>query len=442
MHELSITAKWLYRPDGKIISDAHVVIEGKKIIHVGKYKSDLISTGLEKFDFPKGLIVPPFINSHTHLPETLIRGICDDRELNEWLFDHVWQLEPKMLPKDAKIASQLGLAEMISSGTIGFVDQFYFSDQIAEAVKEIGLKALICPSIFDRSKWLDSKSIEESFEDNLKVFEKWHGFDNRIFVGFGPHAPYTVSDDMFIRIYEKAEEFDTKIHTHLNESKWEITDSMDKFGISPIEKMEKIGVLDRIIAAHCIHLNDNDKYLLQKYKIPVLHCIQSNLKTAAGVAKIPELLNLDIPICLGTDGNASNNNLEMLEEVRLTALIHKGLHHDPTLIDARTSMRMATSNASVLFPNGVYTGKLEENSPADLLVVDLNQINTIPVIRPLSNWIFSGGNNNIALTMCNGKILYDQGKFTTLDVERIKDDAQKSTNDMIRRANYNIPEIE
>ncbi|MHA2250647.1 MAG: amidohydrolase [Candidatus Kariarchaeaceae archaeon] len=434
MTELSIQAKWLYRPDGKIIQDAHVVIEDKKIVYAGKIDQKQIPNGTDRIDIPKGFIVPPFINAHTHLPETLIRGICDDKDLNEWLWNNVWQLEPKMEHSDARVAAQLGIAEMISSGTIGFIDQFYFSDQIAEVVKETGVKALLCPSIFDRSKWNVSKNIEEAFHENMRVIKKWHKNDNRIFVGFGPHAPYTVSDELYLRIHEEAVRYDTKIHTHLNETRGEVKESLAKFNLTPIEKMEKIGVLDRIIAAHCIHLSDNDKRLLQKYPVPVLHCIQSNLKIAAGIAEIPELLKLEIPVCLGTDGSASNNNLEMLEEVRLTALIHKGVHNDPTLVDAETALKLGTSNASVLFPKNVFTGRIESNNPADLLVVDLDRVNTTPIIHPLSNWVFSGNTSNVALSISNGKILFDRGKFTTIDIEKVKDNAQNSTNSMIERA--------
>ncbi|MHA2092407.1 MAG: amidohydrolase [Candidatus Kariarchaeaceae archaeon] len=445
MEATSIQAKWLYHPSGKIISDAHVVVQDKIITYVGKFNSAEIPLGSERIALPKGFVVPPFINAHTHIAETLIRGICDDSELYEWLFNHVWKVEPQMRAADARVGTQLAVAEMVSSGTIGFVDQFYFSEQIADVVNETGMKALLCPSIFDRSKngvieegWVEPRNIEESFQDNIKLLQTYHGRDNRIFIGLGPHAPYTISDEFYKRIYEQAEKFNTKIHTHLNETKREVEESQTKFGKTPIEKMEDIGVLDRIIAAHCIHLNDNDKKLLQKYPIPILHCAQSNLKIGAGIAQIPELLDLSIPVCLGTDGNASNNNLDMLEEVRLTALIHKGIHHDPTLVDARSALKMGTSNASVLFPPGVFSGRIEKDNPADLLVLDLDKVNTTPVIKPLSNWVFSGNTGNVAITMSNGKILFNSGKYLTLDIDKVKEDVQKTTNRMIDHAGYDI----
>ena len=176
--------------------------------------------------------------------------------------------------------------------------------------------------------------------------------------------------------------------------------------------------------------------MLKSNNVSVLHCIQSNLKVAAGVANIPDYIERDINVCLGTDGNASNNNLEMLEEVRLTALIHKGLHYDPKLIKTETALKMATENPVKLFPDGILSGKIRVGDNADILVVDLDKVHTTPIINPVSNWVYSGNNQNVALTICNGKILYDEGQFTTLNIDQVMDQAQKSTNRMMDDANY------
>ena len=433
MEDLVIRARWLYT-EGKMLKNQQVVVENGLITYTGSQNGSEIPTGAEIKDYKKGLIIPPFINAHTHISETLIRGICDDADLHEWLYDHVWKVEPKMKPNDAIIGAQLGAAEMIASGTIGFVDQYFYSDQIAQVVQDVGMKALLCPSIFEGNP--ETNDIESSYRKNVEVLEKWHKKDNRIFIGLGPHAPYTVSDEYYLKIYDKAKEHNTKIHTHLNETQREVKESHQQFGLSPIEKMDKLGVLDHIIAAHCVHVSDNDKLLLKSNNVSVLHCIQSNLKVAAGVADIPDFLKRNINVCLGTDGNASNNNLEMLEEVRLTALIHKGLHYNPKLIRTETALKMATENSAKLFPEGIFSGKIRVSDNADILVVDLNKLHTTPVINPLSNWIYSGNNQNVALTISNGKILYDEGKFTTLNIDEIMDQAQQSTNRMMDDADY------
>ncbi|MHA2274444.1 MAG: amidohydrolase [Candidatus Kariarchaeaceae archaeon] len=433
MDDLVIQAGWSYS-EGKLQKNRQIVIEDGLITYLGPQNSTEIATGVELRKFSKGLILPPFINSHTHISETLIRGICDDANLHEWLYDHVWKVEPQMKPEDAIIGAQLAVAEMLSSGTIGFVDQYFYADQIAEVVEQTGMKALLCPSIFDGNP--ESQEIEKSYEKNLEVLNRWHKRDNRIFIGLGPHAPYSVSDEFYLKIYEQAQKFDTKIHTHLNETKREVKESIDQFGLSPIEKMDKLEVLDRIIAAHCVHLSERDLSLLSQNDVSVLHTIQSNLKIAAGIANVPNLLDHGINVCLGTDGNASNNNLEMLEEVRLTAMIHKGVNLDPKIIDTQTALKMATENPAKIFPDGVVSGKISEGLNADIRVVDLNRVHTTPVINPLSNWIYSGNNQNVALTISNGKILYDEGKFTTIDIDTVMESAQKSTDRMMSDANY------
>ncbi len=435
MEDLVIRAGWMYS-EGRLLKNQQIVIENGLITYTGPHNGSEIPTGSEIKDYSKGLVLPPFINSHTHISETLIRGICDDADLYEWLYDHVWKVEPNMTASDARVGAQLGVAEMLASGTIGFVDQYFYSNQIAEVVQETGMKALLSPSIFGGEGNAESNDIEDSYRKNVAVLEKWHKKDNRIFIGLGPHAPYTVSDELYLKIYDKASQYDTKIHTHLNETRREVKESMDQFGLSPIEKMDKIGVLDRIIAAHCVHVSENDKVLLKSNNVSVLHCIQSNLKVAAGVANIPDYIKRDINVCLGTDGNASNNNLEMLEEVRLTALIHKGLNNDPKLIKTQTALKLATENPTKLFPKGIISGGINVGDNADILVIDLDKLHTTPIINPLSNWVYSGNNQNVALTICNGKILYDEGNFTTLNIDQIMDQAQESTNRMMSDSNY------
>lgn len=434
MNDTTIQSKWIYTDNGKLIEDGQIVVENGKIVYLGPEKSSEVPQGSEIRKYPKGMIVPPFINSHTHLPETLIRGIVDDVDFHEWLYDHVWKVEPKMKAGDAKIGALLGIAEMVASGTIGFIDQYFYSDEIAEAVFETGIKAFLFPSIFDGNP--ETGNINDAFKRNIVILQKWHKKDNRILVGFGPHAPYSLTTEEYEMIYESAEKHNTLIHTHLNETKREVKESIDKHGLSPIELMDKIGVLDRIIAAHCTNVSENDMQLLLSHKTSVLHCIQSNLKIAVGIGPIPEMVKRGINVCLGTDGSASNNNLDMLEELRLTALIHKGVHYDPRLMDKNTVIQMGTKNASKVFGQNVYSGELGVGNNADLVVIDLDHVNTTPVIDPISNWIYASDARNVKLTMSNGNIVYDNGNFPTMDISSIVENAQKSIDRMIQESNY------
>ncbi|MCY3413661.1 MAG: amidohydrolase [Candidatus Heimdallarchaeota archaeon] len=436
---ISIQAKWMLGPDNETLRDKHVITEGGKISYIGGYDSSLVPRDAVKLHYPRGLIVPPFINAHTHLPETLIRGLIDDADLHEWLFNHVWKVEPKMLASDARVGAQLGIAEMFKTGTIGFVDQYFYSDEIAQVVIESGAKAFLAPSIFPNTP--EHEKIEDSYTNNLRMIEKWHGKDNRLFFGFGPHAPYTVGEDLYLKIYEQASKYDTFIHTHLHETKREVEEAQEKYGKSSIQSFADIGILDRIFAAHCIHMDAHDRELMLKNHVTILHNLQSNLKIGAGIAPIPEYLAMGLNVTLGTDGSASNNNLDMLEEVRLTALLHKGLHHDPKIVNTITALNLGTRNASKLFPEGVYSGIIDVGRPADLVVVDLSSVNMTPVINPLSNWIYSGNGSDVVLTMVNGKLVYQDGELLTLNERRIKESAQESTERMMADADYTAREF-
>ncbi len=433
-----IEARWMLDPAGRVKKDQLLVIENNKFTYVGDYKSDEIPQGSEKIRYDKGLIVPPFINAHTHIPMSLFRGIVDDESLQEWL-RHIWTIEPKLTPHDIKIGTELAMAEMLASGTVGFVDQYYYANEIAEVTHKTGMKAFLGPSIFNNNG--ETKTVDDSFKKNMEVLNKWHKKDGRILVGFGPHAPYSVDDEMYIKIYEQAEKYDTKIHTHLSESPREVEDSKAKTGLTPIAHMDKIGVLDRIIAAHCVNLEEADFKLLKDNDVTVLHNIQSNLKLGSGIADIPRMLDEGINVTLGTDGNASNNNLDLLEEVRLTVMLHRGIHNNPKQIDTYTAFKMGTVNAAKLLPD-VYSGRLETGQPADLVVVDMDKVNTIPVINPLSNYVFSANTNNIAITMSDGKILYQEGRHTTIDVDRVREETQKSIDRMMLETNYTAVEFE
>ncbi|OLS26231.1 MAG: 5-methylthioadenosine/S-adenosylhomocysteine deaminase [Candidatus Heimdallarchaeota archaeon LC_3] len=439
MESYTIDAGWLLTPSNKLISDARVITENKKIIYLGKKSnSPQLSRGSEYFVYPKGLILPPFVNGHTHLPETLIRGICDDQSLQVWLNDHIWKVEPVMNAVDAKIGALLGIAEMISNGIIAFNDQYFYADSIAEAVKETGVKAFLSPSIFEHEGQAESKTIPKSFQKNIDVFNRWHKYDDRIFIGFGPHATYSIEQEWLAKITEATKERNTKMHIHLNETKFEVAEAIKNRNCSPIALMDKLEALPVIMAAHCVHTDANDRKLLAKHQTIVLSCPQSNLKIAAGITPLPEYINQNIQVCLGTDGSASNNNLDMLEEVRLISLIHKGLNYDPTVMNIYEAYALATSSGANIFSKEIFSGALLENSPADIVVANLNSLATTPIIRPFSNFIYSAGNSQIVLTMSNGKLLYKDGKFLTINIENLKESAQRATEGMIDRSDYTI----
>ncbi|MHA1940507.1 MAG: amidohydrolase [Candidatus Hodarchaeales archaeon] len=433
--DLVIDTKWIYYPyKNKLIKDGRVVIEDSTIIFSGtKDESRSVKSGHEYYQFNNGIMIPGLINAHTHIPETLLRGICDNQPLQTWL-ERIWTYEPHMKPQDAFWGAMLGIAEMVASGTVGFNDQYFYAEQIAQAVQQTGIKANLAPSIFFEGN-PESNSMQEAFNYAKKVL-KWNGKDKRLWISFGPHAPYTVSKEWFQKIAEEARKQGTKIHTHLNETEYEVKESLKLHSMRPIEWMDKIEVLDTInSAAHCVFTSEAEIDLLNKYEVSILHCPKSNAKIGAGVAQIPSLIENNSNVCLGTDGQASNNKLDMFAEMAFEALIHKAIHKDPTLMSNNTILQMATSNASSLFPQGVYKGTLEVDTPADLVVIDFDSPTTTPIINPVSHLCYAVGREQVVLTMINGSIVYQAGNYLTLDIEKVRKEAQKATDRMTAAVN-------
>ncbi len=432
-----IDCRWLFYPaKNKLIENGRLIIEGNSIIFSGpKNDPQAQTSGHDHYEFKKGLALPGFINAHTHLPETLLRGVCDDKPLQSWL-DDIWKIEIHMTAEDAYWGALLGIAEMISCGTVGFNDQYFYSSEIAKAVDKAGIKASLAPSIFYDGN-PEAESMEDAFNNAKKTISNWHGKNGRIWVGLGPHAPYTVDREWFEKLAEESRRLDIPLHTHLNETEFEVQNSIKERGMRPVEWMEEIGVLDRITsAAHCIFLSDNEIKLLRKHNTTVLHCPKSNLKIGAGIANIPKLLESNVNVCLGTDGQASNNKLDMFEEIAMEVLLHKGINRNPLLIPSYQAIKMTTVNASELFPMGIYSGTLDQGSKADIAIIDFDSIATTPVINPVSHVSYTVGRENISMTIVDGMILYINGEFKTLNVQEIKEKAQKTTDNLLDKAKY------
>ncbi|MHA2305268.1 MAG: amidohydrolase [Candidatus Hodarchaeales archaeon] len=433
--DLVIDCKWLFYPaKNKLIENGRLIIEGNLIVFSGsKDDPKAQSSGHDHYKFKKGLALPGLVNAHTHLPETLLRGVCDDKPLQSWLND-IWAIERHMSAEDAYWGSLLGMAEMISCGTIGFNDQYFYSSEIAKAADKTGIKANLAPSIFYDGN-PEASSMEEAFVNAKNTITKWQGKKDRIWVGLGPHAPYTVGFDWFSKLAEESRKLDIPLHTHLNETEFEVQNSLKERGLRPIEWLEKIGILDRIgSAAHCIYLSEAEIDLLRKYNITVLHCPKSNLKIGAGIANIPKLLESNVNVCLGTDGQASNNKLDMFEEIAMEVLLHKGINKNPLLIPSHQAIKMATVNASKLFPKEIYSGTLEENTRADIAIIDMDVITTTPVINPVSHLTYVVGRENVVMTIVDGVILYYNNEIMALNIKEIKEKSQNITEKLLEKA--------
>lgn len=412
-----------------IFSDA-IYFENK--LHYNKYLnvkngiidtiSDLPITGLDLIERKNCAIFPGLINTHTHLPMVLFRGIADDLPLMEWLNNHIWPAESKWLSDEFVYdATLLAAAEMIQSGTTCSNDMYFFSDKISEALTYAGLKGTVGVGVLDFATKF-AKTTDEYLEKTIYYIDMFKDND-LIDVSICPHAIYTVSPENYKKCVKVAQKYDISIHTHLSESEWEIEESLKRFGKRPVELMAESGVFDtKSVFAHCVHLNDEEIKLLGDKKANISICVESNLKLANGFSPVKQLMDAGANLSIGTDGAASNNDLDMLAEATTLAKVHKGINKDATVLDAETTLNMATQNAAkALFRNDI--GSLEYGKSADFIVVNYNKPHMQPVFNHLSHLIYSAKSADINDTFVNGKALMLNKKLLTINEEEIIDRA-------------------
>ena len=420
MNEYYLETKYLISGSkcDKLIRDGAVLIENNEIIDVGKSNDvkKLIS-GHDKIERKNHIAIPSLINSHTHLPETLLRGICDNQTLMTWLNDFIWPFEMKMSAEDAYYGALLGCLELIESGISGFIDQYFFAESIERAAKEANIRALLCPSVFDNTP--ESGSLENTWKhvSNL-VKRKTSNPNSLVKYGIGPHAPYTVPEEYLLQIAEVASKLNIPIHIHLNETKQEVRDSKKQFNMSPIQYVHSVGLTDlRILAAHCVHTDIQDMNIMKSFDFTVLHNPQSNLKMANGIAPIYKYLDLGIDVAIGTDGNASNNDLGMLEEISTAALLQRYLADDPKVIS--NSQILSIGSIQGMKALGEKTSGIKKGSVADITLLSYERSHSWPQNDPLSNVIYSSLSSDVSDLFANGKLIYENRQHNTLDKEMI-----------------------
>ena len=404
-----------------IISNGSIAIRDDKISFISKegiippdFSSD------NTIDAKGKLVMPGLINTHTHVGMSLLRNYADDLPLEKWLFGKVFPIEDKFTDEDVYWASKLSIIEMIRTGTTTFADMYFFMDQVARAVEETGIRANLSRGLqcFDES--FDAKT-DQRFNEARELFENWNNkADGRIKVFVGPHSVYTCIPSYLQEAVNFAKELGTGIHIHLLETKKEAQDSIKNFGCTAIEHCNKMGMFDiPTLAAHGVHLTDCDIEIIQEKKVNIAHNPGSNLKLGSGIARLPELLQKGINVCLGTDGAASNNNLDMIEEMRLASLISKGFHMNPTLVNAVESIRMAVTNGAKALGIDNEVGVIKPGMSADLIVMDTNRVNYIPKSNITSALVYSSNSLDVQTVIVNGKVLMEKGELKTIDEEKV-----------------------
>lgn len=408
--------------EGNLVEKRYLLVdENGKIIDI---KDSIDSTeSIETIYFENSAIFPGLINTHTHLPMVYFRGLADDLALMEWLQKYIWPAESKWLSDEFVYdATRHAIAEMIKSGTVCANDMYFYSEAIAKAAEEAGFKCVVGVGVLDFPTKF-AKSADEYITKAGDFINNYNGSE-LINIALCPHAPYTVSPENYKKCIDFAEKHNITIHTHMSETEWEINEITSKYGKSPVMLFDGIGLLDtNVVLAHCVHLNENEINLLGKKRVSISHCPESNLKLASGFAPMTKLKNAGANITIGTDGAASNNDLNMLAEMSTAAKLQKALSKDATAFDAKAVLDMSTKNAAKAL-NIKNTGELKKGNYADFFVLSLNDINTLPVYNPVSHLIYAASPENITDLFINGRQLMGNRKLTILDEEAIKDKAR------------------
>jgi len=395
--------------DETIIENGFIEIEDGIISNIGESSNNKANTLALDLKGKRILAIPGMINSHTHSGMAALKGAGDDLPFEQWLFQTIIPLEEQLDDEMIYLSTMISQMEMARNGITTFVDMYMMLDSIIKAVDEFGMRAYICRGLQD-----DSLEDGQRLQKNIKAYEKYHGTANgRISVGFGPHSPYLCSKEYLKKIADVAQELNALIHIHLKESQKESHQYT-------FRELANIGLFNtQTIAAHCVYADSDDIQVLKEFNVSVAHNPSSNLKLANGIAPIEKMHQEGVNVCLGTDSVSSNNSLDLFKEMLLASLIHKGETKDPQAIPATVSFKMATSNgANAVGQKNI--GLLEKGMRADIAFLDMDNINLFPLIRPISNIVYSGRGSDVIATMVDGDFIYYFGTYPKINEEAIK----------------------
>ena len=370
------------------------------------------------------IVMPGLINGHSHAAMTLLRGVADDLALMDWLNNYIFPAEVQFVDSEfVRIGTELACWEMIRGGTTSFVDMYYFPDTIAEVVDSCGMRALISATVIDQRS-PDAENASDSITKGIGFIERWKGKNNRITPIFGPHANYTLNAEQLQATRAAAIEHGVGISIHMSESPFELQYSKDTFGATSVEFYESIGFFDGpTIAAHMVWPTATEIPILAKRQVGVIHNPTSNMKIASGISPVTEMLQAGVRVGLGTDGAASNNDLDMWEEMRLAALLQKVDRMDPQVLSASTVLTMATRGGAVAVGLGDTVGSLEVGKQADLIQVAFDDVHHVPTYDVISHLVYVTDEQDVASVVVDGKILMREGEMLTIDTQRVKAEA-------------------
>lgn len=400
-------------------------IDGELISYVGH--GDKIELDSNKvIDAQGGLIIPGLVNAHTHAAMTLFRGLADDLPLMEWLNNYIFPVESRMDAEFVYTGTKLACAEMIMSGTTTFCDMYLFENEVARAAREAGMRCLVGEVLYDFPS-PNYGPIEKGFEYTEYLIKRWEK-DPLVNIAVEPHAIFTCSPELLRRAHEIAERNKVPLIIHVAETLTEIEEVKRKYGKRPFEHLESIGILGgHIIADHCVHLNESEIERMVAYGVKAVNNPESNMKLASGISPVSRLLSKGVVVGLGTDGCASNNNLDLFTEMDMAAKLHKIQAMDPTVLDAITVLKMATIEGAKALGMEEQIGSLEVGKKADVIIVDTNKPHLTPMYNPYSHIVYAARGNDISHSIINGRLVMEDRKLLSLNLEEILSAAREKS---------------
>jgi len=425
--DLIVQGRYVVTMDAEnpVIENGAVAVKDGVIVAVGRadditaqYTAPKTVTGKDR------VLLPGLVNGHTHTAMVMFRGMADDLAFMTWLKEYIFPMEGQFVdPEFIEVGMNLACLEMIRGGTTSFVDMYFYPEKGAEVIESCGLRAIMAAPAIDFPSpgfkgWDDSHGAAVSFVKNYK------SKSGRVIAGFGPHSPYTVSPEHLGQVSDAALALNAPISIHLAEDRAELSLIKERYDSTPIAHVDDLGLFrNKVIAAHVVHPTAAEIKILARQKIGVIHNPTSNMKTAAGVSPVPEMLKQGVRMGLGTDGAASNNDLNMWEEIRLAALLHKGINYDPTVMSAPTVLRMATIGGAEAVGLDHLVGDIVVGKRADLIQMDLSGPHMTPLYDVISHLVYAVSGSDVVTTIVDGTILMEDGKFLTLDAEKVRADA-------------------
>ncbi len=407
--------------DGQVDEGKNILIDGKRI---AGFPDTADGVPYDEIIDGKGMLaLPGLVNTHTHVAMTLFRSYADDLALMDWLQNMIWPAEAHLDDDIVYWGSMLAFAEMIRGGTTAFCDMYMFMDSCAQAAEAAGIRGNIARGLAGVTP-----NGMKALEENVELYRKWNnGADGRIRVMLGPHAPYTCPPDYLKKVRDTAEQYGIPIHIHLSETKGEVDTCREKFGVTPIALMNQIGLFDvPTLAAHCVHVTEDDIAIMAEKQVRVAHNPGSNLKLASGIAPVPAMRKAGVVVGLGTDGASSNNKLDMFAEMRLAALIHKAASLDPFAIKAEEALQMGTKDGAMCLGYDDL-GELKEGYLADLILVDRSGWHWKPRFNSISLAVYAGNSMDVDTVMVNGEVLMRHKELLTIDTEKLDYEVQRVT---------------